>query len=249
VEPDEALAELGLISAADPALVRRTYRRLARSLHPDRGGDAAAFARVHAAYRTLTAGPTPEPTRARVARGRPSRSPAPGSPVPPLRPDTDALEQQLRGQVLAAIRTGSRRTVTLDSRAPGSRLNRHAVMLAAVSTSELRMVAVPRAAAGRTDVGVEIVLEARSRAARRALAVLDPRAPELGDAGWRRERGEARTLLRCTIAPAQAEAVVTRAAQTVAALLQALAWPPDEWRIGATAGPVPPPTSGARPAA
>ncbi|MEM1056025.1 MAG: J domain-containing protein [Bacteroidota bacterium] len=45
---------LALPYDARPQDVRRAFRRLARETHPDAGGSAAAFQRVHAAYGTLT---------------------------------------------------------------------------------------------------------------------------------------------------------------------------------------------------
>jgi len=49
----EALAILGLEPGASRALIKRTYRQLAKLHHPDLGGDAAAFQRLDAAYRLL----------------------------------------------------------------------------------------------------------------------------------------------------------------------------------------------------
>jgi len=51
----EALAILGLEPGASRALIKRTYRQLAKLHHPDLGGDAAAFQRLDAAYRLLIA--------------------------------------------------------------------------------------------------------------------------------------------------------------------------------------------------
>lgn len=49
----EALAILQLDGAADTAAIKRQYRRLAATTHPDRGGDAAHFLAVRAAYEIL----------------------------------------------------------------------------------------------------------------------------------------------------------------------------------------------------
>lgn len=49
----EALAVLQLDSEADNAAVKRQYRRLAAVTHPDRGGDAAQFLAIRAAYEIL----------------------------------------------------------------------------------------------------------------------------------------------------------------------------------------------------
>ena len=49
----QALALLGLEPGASAAAIKRAYRRLAKSHHPDLGGDAEAFRRLDAAYRSL----------------------------------------------------------------------------------------------------------------------------------------------------------------------------------------------------
>lgn len=49
----QALAQLGLDPGASPAAIKRAYRRLAKAHHPDLGGDAEAFRRLDAAYRSL----------------------------------------------------------------------------------------------------------------------------------------------------------------------------------------------------
>jgi hypothetical protein len=49
----EALALLGLEPGASAAVIKRAYRRLAKTHHPDLGGDVEAFRRLDAAYRLL----------------------------------------------------------------------------------------------------------------------------------------------------------------------------------------------------
>lgn len=49
----EALAVLQLDADADAEAIKRQYRRLAAATHPDRGGDAAQFLAIRAAYETL----------------------------------------------------------------------------------------------------------------------------------------------------------------------------------------------------
>jgi hypothetical protein len=48
---DAPLAALGLRPPCSTEDVRRAYRRLAQRLHPDKGGDGAAFAALQADYR------------------------------------------------------------------------------------------------------------------------------------------------------------------------------------------------------
>jgi DnaJ-domain-containing protein 1 len=49
----QALATLQLDSDADKAAIKQQYRRLAAATHPDRGGDAAQFLSIRAAYEIL----------------------------------------------------------------------------------------------------------------------------------------------------------------------------------------------------
>jgi hypothetical protein len=49
----EALRLLGLEVGASPQAIKRAYWRLAKTHHPDLGGDAEAFRRIDAAYRLL----------------------------------------------------------------------------------------------------------------------------------------------------------------------------------------------------
>lgn len=51
----QALALLGLEEGASPQAIKRAYRRLAKTHHPDLGGDPQAFHRLEAAYRLLLA--------------------------------------------------------------------------------------------------------------------------------------------------------------------------------------------------
>ena len=51
----DELAVLGLEANATKREVRNAYRRKARKLHPDAGGDEAAFKQLHEAYRRVLA--------------------------------------------------------------------------------------------------------------------------------------------------------------------------------------------------
>lgn len=48
--PDDAFTALGLTSSATAGEVRAAWQRLASIHHPDKGGDAATFARLRHAY-------------------------------------------------------------------------------------------------------------------------------------------------------------------------------------------------------
>jgi hypothetical protein len=51
---------LGVTPGAEPAEIRRAYRALAKTVHPDvEGGDAARFAALQEAYETLLAPDVP----------------------------------------------------------------------------------------------------------------------------------------------------------------------------------------------
>jgi len=51
----DELALLGIEGNADKREIRNAYRRKARKLHPDVGGDAEAFKQLHDAYRKVLA--------------------------------------------------------------------------------------------------------------------------------------------------------------------------------------------------
>lgn len=235
---DEALAVLGLAPGVDAATVRRRFRALARELHPDRGGDPAAFAELDRAYAVLRA--APGPARPRVARGRPSRRPASAVASSAAADATDLATALLARHDPATGRARLR----LASVAPGSRRNRLAGALPSgtIGLLELRLAPGPAAA--------EVRLTVRSRAARRAVASLPLDDPDLA-ATWTRRRGDAALELRCTPrvgAPAPvdrsqpsgptgpadpgraaAEAAAGAVAGAAARLLTALGWPATEW--------------------
>ena len=243
-----ASEELGLPADADLASVKRRFRALAHDHHPDRGGDAARFAAINDAYRLLSASePESTPRRPTVARGRPSRDARPVDDVATgavtgltvaglLAVDGDGREAvhlaRVRNltplQLAQLIRRTSgltARGIVLVSRAPGSRMNRLAHVLAADATSTLRC------AAGPGGAGLTIELQARARPARRHLARLGSTMVDV-PAVWQRRRVDAVTTLvtSVTAGTSTAETAVL-ATERILALLTALHWPLDEWRI------------------
>jgi hypothetical protein len=277
MERDEALAVLGLDPSADAVAVRAAYRRLARLRHPDRGGDDAAFAQLHAAARVLTQLPGPGGIGApaappeRVARGRPSREPrqtvehrvgtGAGDPAPiitggleegrrsPSGPDPVQLDRLLLQRLSPSAATaplepsGHRGTVgsvggpgiLLRSRAPGSPLNRFATTIATGGGAEFQLTPLWSSAApdrALRPAAVVLLLAARSRGARRAVAGFDPLGPRVAAAAWRRERGDARVVVRTRLDLRDTPTTLARdAVVTAVALLEALTWPLSEWRL------------------
>lgn len=66
--PEQAAQILGVAMTADPQLVQQAYRRAARQAHPDGGGSAATFQRVHSAYELLLWQGSSEEQQRSVAR-------------------------------------------------------------------------------------------------------------------------------------------------------------------------------------
>lgn len=240
--PDElgrARAELGLAAGADDAAVRRAFRELARTHHPDRGGDPARFDRVRRAFALLSDGaPASAP---RVRFGRPSRrAPADGvgedverpAPTPLEATERSALRagrRPLDGPALAAwllAPGGGLIPFRASSRAPGARSNRYAHALAEGSTSRLEV--------GPVTVGGAIVLRtdlvALPRRARRALDAIRLEGAERGR-GWVRSRGSSATRLRQERDVAARHGIaVAEAVDELERLLDRLDWPLTQWR-------------------
>ena len=226
---EEAARALGVAVTADPAACKRAYRRLAREHHPDVGGDPDRFHLLQRAYERLVDdhdGP-PQPV---VARGTPSRPPvsfvdetevadlsrvAWETVVPEgrVRLDRDRVATWLADRQEPAMVHAFAAT----SRAPGSRLNRAAHLLAPELTSRIRITDA-RDDRGLPIVAVEVV--AGNRRARRAL----DRVALHG--GWVRTRRSSTTLLRATLRPsADARATAVRATERLGGLLDTLGWP------------------------
>lgn len=219
----DACAILGVAEDVDLPTLKRRFRTLARDHHPDRGGDPDRFLELRRAFALLRDELDihgPRRHRPLVARGRPSRDAVrEASPlgVDPADHDEDARR--------LARRLGSDGSCHYASRAPGARTNRLSTSLAAASTSGLQVALVPPS-------GARIVLTARSRAARRAVAALD--VTRLRGASWSRRRGDAITVLHAALRESSDDAVAASTAAAVKELLDALSWPLREWTIDRT---------------
>ena len=74
-----AFDELGVPTDADAATVKRAYRERVKEVHPDQGGDEAAFRRVREAYATASNHAADDRIRdGHVDGGADRREPAPG---------------------------------------------------------------------------------------------------------------------------------------------------------------------------
>jgi hypothetical protein len=227
----EASRLLGVPTTASDQVIKQAYRRLVREHHPDRGGDPGSFDRLQRAYERLVADDAPAAPS--VARGRPSRPPAPhsseddradvGSVAWDLAaPGVDVpLDRDRLAVLLARDGDGPVSRVTATSRAPGSRWNGAAAKLSPAFTAWLTI------APALDDRGATVVradLTAGGRRARRALdrVVLD--------GVWTRTRRSTTTMLATTLKPStQRRTTAVRVTDRVVPLLDALRWPLVEW--------------------
>jgi hypothetical protein len=228
---EQALRVLELPSSADPATVKRAYRRLAREHHPDLGGDPATFHDLQRAFERL-AGEETAPARPRIARGRPSRPHAGADvaadvtsvdwatpvPAPRDRFDRDRLAVWLAREHPAPIHP-----LRAASRAPASRLNALATVLAGDLSSSF--VVRP----DTDDRGTPVVaLEVRG-SCRRARRALD-QVPLEG--AWLRTRGSNTTVLTAGVPPDDdRRTTAVRITDRLERLLDTLAWPLPDWRL------------------
>jgi hypothetical protein len=227
---EQAARLLQLTLPSSDGQVKRAYRRLAREHHPDRGGDVRVFHQLQAAFERLVEEDLQRPA---VARGRPSRTAA-TAPRDPSRAELDAiavdhevpdrptrLHATLVASALARPHPAAVHPLRAASRAPGAWLNRAAGVLATDLTATLRieMVADDR---GRPVVAIAITGGVRS--ARRAL---DSAALE---GLWIRRRRTSSTELRSTLDPrADRNETAVAATARLVRLLDAVAWPLEQW--------------------
>lgn len=236
----EALAVLRLPPSADDREVKRAYRRLARELHPDAGGDADAFHSLQRAYERLLRpdgsggrrpdGPVARPSRPQgadwaEAPTRPfSDAPADVATVDWDRavPDPDAtvrLDRSLVAVLLArGDGTGSVARLSGRSRGPRSVANRFIGMLDPDLTATWT---ISTADAGD---GVVVRLRVWSRKGRRRIesASLPP--------GWVTQRASSSTTLMRRFRPApDLPRTAARVASALEEMLEAAAWPLEGW--------------------
>jgi hypothetical protein len=244
---EEAARALGVAITADQDTCKRAYRRLAREHHPDVGGDPDRFHLLQRAYERLVVdaeGP-PQPV---VSRGTPSRPPVSfvdeteiadldsidwttTLPEGHVRLDRDRVATWLAETTAGGDDNGPPgradetmvRALTATSRAPRSRLNRAAHLMAAELTSRIRVTDASDDR-GMPVVAVEVV--AANRRARRAL----DRVALHGI--WVRTRRSSSTLLRATLPPSDdARATAVRVTERLTALLEDLDWPLPAWTL------------------
>jgi hypothetical protein len=221
----------------DRAAAKRAFRQLARSHHPDRGGDPETFHRLRLAYERLVADDTVRPS---VARGTPSRHHAPAREDPgrvdlasvrwdqPTPNGRAALDRDAVARWLAQPCPAPVTPLLAASRAPGSRWNRVAGHLAPDLTSRLRVVPA------RDDRHREVVAIEVTAAPRRARRALERRS--LDDA-WVRTRGSSTTTVRSELLPSGARrATAVRVLDRLEPLLTDLAWPLPSWTLTADPG-------------
>ncbi len=245
MDASEALRVLGLAGPADADDVKRTYRQLARTLHPDAGGDAERFRVVQSAYDAIRAGTTA------VADGPPPQEHAAGvasrwwdtagiwheEPVdmdgvrldlPTPRSSAHAVDLDLLASMLLRRAPGER--VRLHSRAPGSRLHRVVSWLQPDLLAHLDVTTCRVGARAGHDV--EATLRATSGKGRRVAR--DGPVPS----GWTRRRGSESVRVVRTMRPSpDPAATAVRVARALDELTRTLGWPLDEWFVLPEPGP------------
>lgn len=241
----EALRILALPGDADHDAVKQAYRRLARTTHPDAGGDPEQFRTLQRAYDRLIDSPSAARERRRTPpRTRPSRqrrhahSPTQLYADPPV--DVTRLDWEPRetGEGLSALdhdtvaravvrpHPGPVHPLTARSRGPRSLLNRWLQVLAddLIATLEVRAAS----SRGRPGHDVELRLQVRSRKHRRRVEAT--RWP----ADWVLTRGSSSTTVVRVLAPStDRRATAAHAAGVLREGLDRLGWPLSSWYVPA----------------
>lgn len=236
----EALRILALSDDAGPDAVKQAYRRLARAVHPDTGGDTEAFRDLQRAYERLLDTPAVARERRRTAhRAQPSRSQRAGHPptqvwsdeaVDPCAIDWDAtvtgrgpvpLDVHVVARSLARDHEGPVHPLTARSRGPRSPMNRW-VHLADDFGAVLHVG--PATERGRRGHDVELRVRANARKGRRTL--------ETGElpADWVLTRGSSSTTALSVLPPStEGRVTAQRAATALSEGLDRLGWPLAAW--------------------
>lgn len=231
----EALGVLGLRGPAGAEEVKRAYRRLARDLHPDAGGDVERFRIVQAAYDALrdgtdavAGGPAPQARNASVDR-RWWDGPSAWHEESVDRAGIDLDTPVPDGRVVAASVDLLARLVVSDdaparlvSRGPGSRLHRFVAMLDPDLLSTLEVVL---ASDGRRP-GHDVVVRLRAPGGRARRRLADTTLPP----GWVRSRGSDVVVAERRLRPSRDPAdTAVRVARAAAETCEALDWPLEQW--------------------
>jgi hypothetical protein len=233
---EQALRVLRVPPTADAATVKRAYRRLAREHHPDLGGDPATFHDLQRAFERL-ADEVPVVARPRVVRGRPSRAHAGFATTidlasvdwaAPLPAPRDRFDRDRLAVWLARDHAAPLHPLEAASRAPASRLNGLATVLAGDLSSSLQV------RPDTDDRGAPVVTVELRGSCRRARRALDRASLE---GTWLRTRGSNTTVLTTSVAPDPDRRVTAvRVTDRVDRLLDAVAWPLRDWRLLSEAG-------------
>lgn len=238
MDQQEALDVLGLRGPADAAAVKRAYRRLARELHPDAGGDADEFHRVRTAFETIgggtdaSRGPAPQERVASVDErwwdahgawhdGEVDRR---GVDLGQTAPTGEAVRAHL--ELLASMLAGAEPVspVRLHSRAPGSRLHRVIGWLQPDLLAEVSIV--PALTGPRPGHDVDVAVRSAGGKGRRLLAAADT------PGGWTRARGSESVRLERRFRPSRdPDDTAVRIAREVRDALDTVGWPLGEWFV------------------
>lgn len=229
----EALDVLGLRGPAAAEDVKRAYRRLARELHPDAGGDTAAFQRVRAAFEAIgggtdtRTGPAPQQRTASVddrwwdAGSAWHDEHVDHGDIDPTAAVPDERPLRADAQVLARlVRRGT--PVVLHSRSPGSRLHRFVSWL---DPDLLATVVVRHAQEGRrAGHDLEVEVTASGGRGRRLLSGCRP------PGSWTLARGSETARLRRQFRPSRdLDDTAVRIAREAERALASIGWSLEEW--------------------
>ncbi len=238
VDHEEALDVLGLRGPVDAATVKRAYRRLARQLHPDAGGDANEFHRVRTAFEAIgggtaaTRGPAPQEHVASVEE-RWWDAPGAWHDGEAARSDVD-LDRELPSQgavrmdldLLASLLTGGDpvASVQLHSRAPGSRLHH---IITWLQPDLLAEVSISPAVTGPRP-GHDILVAVRSGGGKGRRLLAAAATP----GSWTRARGSESVRLQRRFRPCRdPRDTAARLAREVSDALETVGWPLGEWFV------------------